>query len=109
MTEVRMAESTWLRKAHVGQDRRNDGRTPCAGATVIDVLSPNPRSSLQARIVDVGTSSLKLVVPFFLSPGALIRIHMTDAVANAEVRHCTCEGSEYHVGVTVEEVVPKGS
>jgi hypothetical protein len=34
---------------------------------------------------------------------------MTDSIANAEVRYCSCEGSEYHVGVRVEEVVPKCS
>ena len=98
------------RKAHFGRvDRRTDDRTICAGATVIDVLSPRPRSSVQARIIDVATSSLKLSLPFYLSPGALIRIHMTDSVANAEVRYCTCEGSEYYIGVQVEEIVPKGS
>jgi hypothetical protein len=102
-----MAESIWLRKAHVGPDRRSDSRSICAGATVIDVLNPQPRSSVQAHILDVATSSLKLSLPFFLSPGSLIRIHMTDSVADAEVRYCTCEGSEYHVGVKVEEIVPK--
>jgi hypothetical protein len=64
---------------------------------------------VQARILDVGTSSLKLSLPFFVSPGSLLRIHMSDATAEAEVRHCTCEVSEYHVGVRVEEIVPKGA
>jgi hypothetical protein len=48
-----------------------------------------------------------LSLPFPLATGALIRIEMTDAIAKAEVRYCTCEGSEYHVGVKVEEIVPK--
>lgn len=72
-----MAESSWLRKARVGPDRRSDGRTIDTGVTVIDVLNPQPRKSVQAHIVDVATSGLKLRVPFFLSPGSLIRIHMT--------------------------------
>jgi hypothetical protein len=109
MTEAFMAESTWLRTAHVGQDRRSDSRVPCVGATLIDVLSPNPRSSVKAFVVDVAPSGLKLNLPFVLSPGALIRIHMSDSVAIAEVRFCTCEGTEHFVGVTVEEVIPKGS
>jgi hypothetical protein len=105
-----MAVSTWQRKPHLGlPDRRSDDRIGCEGAAVIDVLSPQPRSSVQARILDVGTSSLKLSLPFFLSPGALIRIHMSDSIANAEVRYCTSEGAEYHAGVRVEEVVPKGA
>jgi hypothetical protein len=102
-----MALSPWPRKAHVGRNRRSDFRTFCTGATVIDVLSPQPRSSVQARVLDVGTSGLMLSIPFALAPGALIRIKMTGAVANAEVRYCTCEGSEYHVGVKVEEIVPE--
>jgi hypothetical protein len=101
-----MALSMWPRKAHVGRNRRGDFRSLCAGATVIDVLSPQRRSSVQGRIVDVSTSGLMLSIPFHLAPGALIRIKMTDAVAYAEVRHCTCGGSEYHIGVKVEEIVP---
>jgi hypothetical protein len=102
-----MALSMWPRKAHVGRNRRSDLRTFCAGDTVIDVLSPQPRSSVEVRVFDVGTSGLMLGVPFPLAPGALIRIQMTDSVATAEVRHCTCEGSEYHIGVKVEDIVPK--
>jgi hypothetical protein len=102
-----MAVSKWLRKGHVGADRRGDIRAICTGETVIDVLSPRPQSSMQARILEVGTSSLKLSVSSFISPGSLLRIHLTEFVADAEVRHCTCEDSEYHVGVNVVEIVPK--
>jgi hypothetical protein len=103
-----MALSMWQRKAHVGKNRRSEFRTFCAGdTTVIDVLSPQPRSSVQARVLDASTSGLALSISFPVAPGALIRIKMTDAVACAEVRHCTCEGSEYQVGVKVEEIVPK--
>ena len=52
---------------------------------------------------------MKLSLPFFLSPGSLVRIHMTDSVAKGEARYCTCEGAEYYVGVKVEEIVPKAS
>ena len=105
-----MSIITSTRKAHFGQpDRRGHERTLCEGATVIDVLAPHSRSDVQARILDVGESSVKLSLPFFLSPGSLIRIHMTGSKANAEVRYCTCEGSEYYVGVKVEEIVPAGA
>ena len=29
---------------------------------------------------------------------------MSDSVADAEVRYCSCEGSEYHVGVNVANI-----
>jgi len=105
-----MVTSTSTRKAHFGsEERRNDVRIPCEGATVVDVLSPQPRTAVQARILDVGRSSLKLSIPLYLSPGTLIRIYMTDSIANAEVRYCTCEGAQYHAGVQVEEIAPKGA
>ena len=101
-----MAVSTWLRRGHIGADRRSDVRSICSGETVIDVLSPRPQKRVQARILDVGPSSLQLSIPCFVSPGSLLRIHLTESVAYAEVRHCTCEKSEYHVGVNVVEIVP---
>jgi len=64
---------------------------------------------MEAGVLDVSTSGLMLSIPFPLPSGTHIRIKMTDAVACAEVRHCTCEGSEYHIGVTVEEIVPKAA
>jgi|GEM_PF-5858454 len=104
-----MAISTSSRKVHFGRiDRRNDSRIACKGDTVVDVLSPKPRSAVQARIIDVGESSLKLSFPFHLSPGSLLRIHMTESVAYGEARYCTCEGAEYYVGVKIEEVALKG-
>jgi hypothetical protein len=99
-----MGLAMWQRKAHVGQDRRGDFRTMCTGATVIDVLSPQPRSAVPARVLDVGTTGLMLGVPYALAPGAIIRIRMTDGVADAEVRYCTSQGSEFHIGVKVEEI-----
>ena len=103
-----MAIETSSRKAHFGRmDRRVEGRIACEGDTVIDVLSPQPRNAVQARIIDVGEASLKLSLPFFLSPGSLLRIHMTESVAYGEARYCTAEGAEYYIGVKIDEVAPK--
>src|SRR5690349_3913414 len=96
----------WQRKAHVGEDRRNDTRTPCEGQTEIDVLDPKPQRAVPARVMDVGDGSLKLALPIFLSPGTLISIKVGQARAEAEVRYCTCEGAEYHAGVRVETITP---
>ena len=35
-----MAVSKWLRKGHIGADRRSDFLAICTGETVIDVLGP---------------------------------------------------------------------
>jgi len=104
-----MSESIWQRKAHVGPNRRNDFRIPCDGRATIDVLTLQPRNSVQARVLDVNTSGVMLALPFALAPGTLIRIKMTEATADAEVRYCTHEGDEYHVGVRVEEIISKAN
>ena len=103
-----MSLSTWQRKLHIGQaDRRKDERAPCEGEVVVDILTPHPRTGLHVRILDVSPASLKLSLPFHLAPGTLVRIHMTDTVATAEVRYCTSETTEYHVGVRIEEIAPR--
>ena len=105
-----MAIPTSSRKAHFGRiDRRNESRIACEGDTVVDVLSPQPRSAVHARIIDVGESSLKLSFPFHLTPGSLLRIHMTESVAHGEARYCTSVGAEHYVGVRIDEVAPKSN
>ena len=97
------------RRAHFGrQDRRADLRTVCVGTALLDVLGPQPRKAVSVQVLDVANASLKLSVPFFVSPGTLVRIHLTEGVAHAEVRYCTCEGVEYYVGIKIEEIVPVG-
>lgn len=105
-----MGTTTSNRKAHFGRiDRRSDGRNPCEGTTVIDVLSPHPRNGIQARILDVSDSSLKLSLPFFLSPGSLLRIHLSESIAYGEARYCTADGAEYYIGVKIDEIAPKSN
>lgn len=95
---------------HYGlHDRRADFRTACDGIASMDVLSPKLQRGVPIRVINIGRASLKLSVPFFLSPGALVRINMTESYAHAEVRYCTREGSTYCIGVRIEEVVPNGT
>ena len=88
-------------------ERRAELRQLCEGAALMDVLSPKPQRGVQVRVVDVATASLKLSVPFFISPGSIVRIHLTQATAQAEVRYCTREGQECYIGVRLEEIEPK--
>ena len=89
------------------QERRSELRQVCEGAAVMDVLSPSPRRGIEIRVLDVASASLKLSVPFFISPGSIVRIYLTQATAQAEVRYCTREGPECHIGVRLEEIEPK--
>jgi hypothetical protein len=88
------------------RERRADFRVACEGSASMDVLSPKPRRGVPVNVINIGEASLKLSVPFFVSPGSLVRIQMTESHANAEVRYCTREGSDYYVGFKVEEVIP---
>ena len=100
-----MDGSQWARRPHLGRhDRRVESREGCAGEAIIDVLAPHPRRGISVRVVDVGGGGLKLIAPLFLTPGSILRIHLTEAVIQAETRYCSCEAGEYHVGVSVEEI-----
>jgi hypothetical protein len=100
-----MDRSQWCRRPHFGrQDRRAESRDDCAGSAVIDVLAPQIRRAISVKVVDVGGGGLKLIAPCFLTPGAILRIRLTEAVVQAEVKYCSCEAREYHVGVAVEEI-----
>lgn len=100
-----MKASQWTRRPHFGrQDRRSEARDDCAGSAVVDVLAPQPRRAVPVDVIDVGGGGLKLKVPLFITPGSILRLHLTDAVAQAEVKYCSCEGAEFHVGVRIEEI-----
>jgi PilZ domain len=100
-----MDASLWSRRPHLGlHNRRNESREHCTGDVVIDILAPHPRRGVSAKVADVGDGGLKLKVPFFLTPGSILRLHLTHAVAQAEVKYCSCESAGFHVGVAVEEV-----
>ena len=89
------------------QERRSELRQRCDGSALMDILSPKPQRGVQIRVLDVGSASLKLSVPFYVSPGSIVRIHMTQASAQGEVRYCTREGLECHIGIRLEEIAPK--
>ena len=100
-----MDGSQWSRRPHFGRhDRRDESRDSCEGAAIVDVLAPHPRRAVSVKVIDVGSGGLRFVVPFFLTPGSILRMYLTEAVVQAEVKYCSCEGSEYHVGVAVEEI-----
>ncbi|HUA84201.1 MAG TPA: hypothetical protein VMB85_10110 [Bryobacteraceae bacterium] len=100
-----MNNSQWSRRPHYGcRERRAESRDRCQGAVILDVLAPHPRRAVSADVVDVGSGGLRLTVPFFVTPGSILRIHLSEAVVQAEVKYCSCEARKYHVGVGVEEI-----
>src|SRR5215472_9255522 len=91
-----MNGSQWSRRHHFGRsDRRAEPRDACAGVAIVDILAPHPRPAVSAKVVDVGGGGLKLVLPFFVTLGSIVRMHLTKAVAQAETKYCTCGAGEY--------------
>ena len=53
-----------------------------------------------------GYRGLKLQVPEFIHPGTAIQIRLKRTIALAEVRYCHPAGTEFHVGVRLQDVFP---
>jgi hypothetical protein len=69
----------------------------------------NPASPVRTDIyvLEVSKGGMKLRVPEALEPGTVVQIRLKDAFALAEVRYCIKVGTELHVGVRLQEFLPK--
>lgn len=64
-------------------------------------LAPEP---FLVHILDEAKDGFGLRVPLFLSPGAIVSIHLPFSIAEAEVRYCIRVGNEFGVGVSVRRI-----
>lgn len=68
------------------------------------VLEPLSAGLSEIQVLDASEEGLKLSVPRFLPPGALVQIHLKSAIALAEVRYCLSAEQEFHAGVALQDV-----
>ncbi len=64
-----------------------------------------PGLTVLARIVDMSQSGVRIRVPFQLSPGALVKLHIADCAMFAQVIHSRQDGIGSEVGVEVIRVL----
>jgi hypothetical protein len=62
---------------------------------------------LAIRVLDVSRNGLKLGSLTHFQRGTLVQVFMDSLVAMGEVRYCKQIGDEFHVGVRLDDVVPR--
>ena len=75
-------------------------------AATIRILNPALSGKTQARVLSTWRDGLKLRVPEFVQPGAMIQVRILDTFAFGEVRSCQPVGSAFHMGIHVQDSFP---
>lgn len=96
------------RRNHEGDERRRDFRISLDVSASLKAINPLSAQRSEIRIIDASTGGLKLQVPEFIHPGTSIQIRLKRTIALAEVRYCHPAGTEFHVGVRLQDVFPRG-
>jgi hypothetical protein len=91
------------RGERTGAERRQDVRVVTNDAARMKVLQPLGPNT-EVRVLDISRGGLKITVPEFLAPGTVIQIHVKSAIAFAEVRYCTHDGTDWQAGVRFQDV-----
>ena len=91
------------------EERRRDFRVPLDVSASLKAINPLSAERSAIRIIDASPGGLKLRVPEFLNPGTSIQIRLKRTIALAEVRYCHPVGTEFHVGVRLQDVFPRGA
>ena len=103
-----MAElSQRQQRPQASAERREEPRITMPVAASLKAIRPLAAGRKDIRIVDAAPGGLKLCVPEFLDPGTVIQIRLKRTIAMAEVRYCHPAGSEFHVGVKLQDVFPR--
>ena len=62
------------------------------------------------RVLDVSATGMRVSVPFRLELNTEVEIQVNGTAISGVVRNCVCKaGTEFHVGVEVNEAVSDGS
>ena len=89
------------------KEKRREPRYPTHDAVEVKTL-PYSEAPMQANVLDVSKSGMKLEIDRQLLPGSRIEILMPSSklVLFAQVRYCRRFGALYYAGVLIEDVVP---
>ena len=82
-------------------ERRKEPRLKIHQDVTITVLGQRIVAPMQARVVDISGSGMRLLVPAQIPFSTGIKIDSKNALVLAEVNRCVREGHSYTVGVTL--------
>lgn len=86
-------------------ERRRDRRVAVEAEGTVRMMNPIDRQPRPVRIADVSRMGMKLISPRRIEPGVVLQVRMNDLLIMGVVRHCTELNREFHVGVSVEQML----
>jgi hypothetical protein len=93
--------------SYSGFERRSEPRISTDDPASMQVLHPLLDGRSTIRVLDVSRKGLKLCCLTHMQRGTLVQVFMNNLVAMGEVRHCKQIGDEFHVGVQLDDVLPR--
>lgn len=86
-------------------DRRSELRFPVNHPATLKFLNPvQTASRIPATILNSSRGGIKLSVDRDVLPGTLVQVRVDGRVLLGEVRFSRPQGSEYHVGVRLQDI-----
>lgn len=86
-------------------ERRRDRRIPVEAEGIVRLMNPLDRQARPVRIADVSRMGMRLISPRRIQPGVVLQVRMNDLLIMGVVRHCTEQTREFHIGVSVEQLL----
>jgi len=86
------------------EDRRRERRFAVNDRGWIRVLDPLCEKRIDATIVDVSQSGIKLGLGVYLPVGTTVQVHLPGAIALGEVRHCKASKGNFFAGLRLSDV-----
>ncbi len=86
-------------------EQRREPRYPVSKTGIVHPVHPTERDRLQAYVMDLSSSGMKLRIEKQLVPGTEVQVLLDDAIIFGQVRHCTESAGRYNVGVLVLDVL----
>lgn len=87
------------------REKRREPRYPVSKTGIVHPVHPIERLRLQAYVMDLSSSGMKLRVERPLDRGTQLQVLLEDVIIFGEVRHCTESEGRYNVGVLVLDVL----
>jgi len=87
-------------------ERRREHRFKPNQAVVITVLGLRPGPLVQASVVDISASGMRLRSKVPVPCGTPISIELNDTVSTGSVFRCVSKEDSYELGVKVSETAP---
>jgi hypothetical protein len=87
-------------------EQRRERRFKPNQAVVIKVLGLSPGPIIQACVLDISASGMRLRSKLPVPCGVPVSIEVNDAVASGSVFRCDPKQDSYELGVKVSEIAP---